>query len=82
MCQQGELVINNFFWIPCGTIKKFLNFPYANLKWFVLEWENTKIPLFHTGFLLMANFRHLMKNEGLQTVQRSFFEKKRKFATF
>jgi hypothetical protein len=30
----------------------------------------------------MANFRHLMKNEGLQTVQRSFFEKKRKFATF
>jgi len=30
----------------------------------------------------MANFRHLMKNEGLQTVQRSFFEKKRKFTTF
>ncbi len=39
-------------------------------------------PISHRFFLLMANFRHLMKNEGLQTVQRSFFEKKRKFTTF
>jgi hypothetical protein len=30
----------------------------------------------------MANFRHVMKNEALQTVQRSFFQKQLKFATF
>ncbi len=33
------------FRLSYGTIKKNLNFPYANMKWFVWQWENTKIPL-------------------------------------
>jgi hypothetical protein len=31
----------NVFRIPCGTIKKNLNFPYANMKWLVWQQENT-----------------------------------------
>jgi hypothetical protein len=31
----------NLFRIPCGTIKKNLNFPYANMKWLVWQQENT-----------------------------------------
>jgi hypothetical protein len=34
----------NFFRIPCGTMKKNLNFPsYANMKWYIWQWENTLI---------------------------------------
>jgi hypothetical protein len=29
-------------------IKKNLNFPYANMKWFVCQWENAMILLFHS----------------------------------
>ncbi len=36
--------LQTFFGIPCGTIEKNLNFSYANMKWFVSLWENTKDP--------------------------------------
>ncbi len=35
----------NFFRIPCGTIKKNLNFPYANTKWLV--WQQQENTIFH-----------------------------------
>jgi hypothetical protein len=41
----------NFFRILCGTIKKNLNFSYANMKWFVWQLENTKNPYFTMGKL-------------------------------
>jgi hypothetical protein len=48
----------NFFRIPCGTMKKNLNFPsYANMKWFVWQWENTLIhALFHNRKLRIEHW--------------------------
>lgn len=36
----------NSFRIRYGTIKKHWNFPYANMKWLVWQWENTMSPRF------------------------------------
>jgi hypothetical protein len=41
-----ECKTRNSFRIRYGTIKKHLNFRYANKKWLVWQWENTVIPRF------------------------------------
>jgi hypothetical protein len=56
----------NFFleFIPYRTIKKNLNFPFANLKWFIGQWEDTKIPLllFHSGIIKNKTFKYWSHN--------------------
>jgi len=47
----------NIFRVPHGTIKKNLNFPCANMKWFVIwQWESTMIPLFHNGMISIKHW--------------------------
>ncbi len=50
--------------IPDRTIKKNLNFPFANLKWFIGQWEDTKIPLFlfHNGKIKNKTFKYWSHN--------------------
>ncbi len=33
------------FRIPCRNHREELEFPHANMKWFVWQWENTMVPL-------------------------------------
>ncbi len=35
MRRQGKIVINTFFWDSVWGHQEILNFPYANMKWFV-----------------------------------------------
>jgi hypothetical protein len=62
----------NFFRIPCGTMKKNFNFPsYANMKWFVWQWENTLThALFDNGKL---RIKHWLNYWFYDSVKNSHF---------
>jgi hypothetical protein len=66
MCQQGDL--SDSLWYQ----HEIFEFPLCKHEMVCLTLGKYEAPPISHRFFFNGEFRHLMKNEGLQTVQRSF----------